>query len=153
VKHCPSACTTAPTRPFAGWALSRQAAEVEETAAAAASAEAAAAAAVGSTTVRDLADLDADLADLEREARTAELARDDLQRRQGRIKVRPTVGQPACIQPACIQPAHSLLEHNEDVIISSTIRIAPLSCSHICCHPPCASHWVYWAAPYTLIQP
>lgn len=79
---------TAYSFPSAAWQLARQAAEVDELTAAADKAAAAAAAAGGSSAGgRDVSDVDAELAALEGQQRQVEAARDELMRRQGRIKV------------------------------------------------------------------
>ena len=70
----------------AGWAISNAAAEVDDLTRAAAAAQAAADAA-GTGALQPVENLDTQLADLESEQRRVEGAREDIIRRQGRIKV------------------------------------------------------------------
>lgn len=74
----------------AGWSIAKQASEVDELQAAADRAAAQAAAAAGAETLRSLEDLDAELGELERQQRATDLAREELNRRQARIKVTAT---------------------------------------------------------------
>lgn len=85
----PTPCNLTRLAFAAAWQLARQATEVDELTAAVDKA-AAAAAAAGSSSAggRDISDVDAELAVLEGQQRQVEGTRDELLRRQGRIKVR-----------------------------------------------------------------
>uniref|UniRef100_A0A383V2M5 Rad50/SbcC-type AAA domain-containing protein n=1 Tax=Tetradesmus obliquus TaxID=3088 RepID=A0A383V2M5_TETOB len=70
----------------AGWSIAKQAAEVDDLKQQADAAAERAAQASGAQQLRQVEELDAELAELERQQRAADAAREDLNRRQGRIK-------------------------------------------------------------------